>query len=59
MKAEYLRYGLENLLHRRLRSGLTVLSILIGIIRILIAAFAGWASAFLLIIPGVVVLGKP
>src|SRR3989344_4135657 len=31
MKAEYLRYGLENLLHRRLRSGLTVLSILIGI----------------------------
>ncbi len=31
MRAEFVRYALENLLHRKLRSGLTVLSILIGI----------------------------
>ena len=31
MNAQYIRYGIENLLHRRLRSGLTVVSILIGI----------------------------
>ena len=31
MNPEYLRYGWENLWHRKLRSGLTVISILIGI----------------------------
>lgn len=31
MNPEYLKYGLDSLLHRKLRSGLTVLSILIGI----------------------------
>ena len=31
MRLEYLRFGIDNLMHRKLRSGLTMLSILIGI----------------------------